>query len=514
MDYFIGIDIGTTSTKALAIDTRGKTLGMQKQEYPVFSDIEGKHEEDPTVIFDAFVKVLAAVTGEVPPEYRLAGICFSAAMHGLLAVDEKGRPLTHLITWADTRAKAASEALKGTEAAGRIYQLTGTPIHPMSPLCKLIWLRSAFPEIFRLAHKFISIKEYVWYRLFGAFEVDQSIASATGLFDSIALTWSDLALTAAGITADRLSLPVPVIFQRQNLPEGFRQQLGIPAGVPFIIGAGDGCLANLGSGVVSPGEASVTIGTSGAVRVITPLWRPDPRERLFSYLLTDRVYVAGGAINNGGNILQWFTQLLKEDAGQLTTAQEDAGQSGVSPVTDLDALLTAAFSLPAGSGGLLFLPYLYGERAPMWDPKAKGAFIGLRPQHQRQHLLKAITEGICYALYDIFNILEEGAGTINIVYASGGFTHTEAWIQQLADVLNKPVCLNEEADASATGAALLGMLSLGVLREINDAKQHIKAGKTFYPNKDHHEVYQRCFTLYRSLYPVLKSTFEELDTLF
>jgi gluconokinase len=511
MDYFIGIDLGTSSTKALAMGSGGESLGVASQAYPAISDMEGQHEEDPDTIFAAFIKVLAQIVHEVPLPYRLAGISFSAAMHGLVALDSNGRPLTRLITWADTRAASVAASFKGTPTAKRIYQSTGTPIHPMSPLCKLLWLKETDPGLFGRAEKFVSIKEYVWYRLFDVFEVDHSIASATGLFDTASLKWSELALQTAAIGPDRLSLPVPVTYQRKGLPLATRERLGLTEDVPFIIGAGDGCLANLGSGVVSPGEASLTIGTSGAVRATTPLWKTDAEQRLFSYLLTDQYYVTGGAINNGGNLLQWFTGLLKP----VPLPGQDGRSPGHDshPSDDLDTLLNRAFALPAGAGGLLFLPYLHGERAPMWDADARGAFIGLRSYHRQEHLLKAVTEGICYALYDIFTILEEVIGPMDIVYASGGFTRTQAWVQQIADLFGKPVRLTEEADASATGAALLGMLALGALSSVTDARQHIKQGKTFYPDPDKHRVYQTCFVLYRSLYAPLRPTFEALDKL-
>lgn len=498
MDYFIGIDMGTSSAKALAMGIGGESLGVVTQGYPVISDREGQHEEDPETIFDAFIKVGAEIVHTVPASYRLAGISFSAAMHGLLVMDGEGQPLSRLITWADTRAAAVTANFKGTETAKRIYRLTGTPIHPMSPLCKLLWLRETDPALFGRAGKFVSIKEYIWYRLFGAFEVDHSIASATGLFDTLSLTWSEEALQAAAIGPEQLSLPVPVTYRRKDLSLPLREKLGIPEDVPFIIGAGDGCLANLGSGVVSPGEASLTIGTSGAVRATTSLWKTDAEQRLFSYLLTDQYYVTGGAINNGGNLLQWFTGLLKTEGPP-------------SPADDLETLLDEAFSLPPGASGLLFLPYLYGERAPMWDADARGAFIGLRSYHGRKHLLKAVTEGICYALYDIFTILEEVAGPMEILYASGGFTRNQAWVQQVADLFGKPVRLTEEADASATGAALLGMLALGVLSSVADAPRHIKQGKTFLPDPGKHGTYLRYFELYRNLYTLLKPTFEALD---
>lgn len=495
MDYFAGVDIGTSSVKALALGPGGESLGVRKQAYPVHTDAGGRHEEDPEVILRATLSVLRSLIDSLPGHRPLC-VAFSAAMHGLLALDAQGRPLTPLITWADTRAARVAAAFKETPAAREVYRLTGTPIHPMSPLCKLRWLKNAQPDIFSRASVFVSIKEYVWYRLFDVYEIDRSIASATGLFDTRAGHWCAPALEAAGIHEERLSRPVAVTFSRRGPLETW----GLPADVPFVIGGGDGCLANLGSGVVSSGKASVTIGTSGAVRVVTARWQPDPEERLFQYWLTEGAYVRGGATNNGGNLLDWFMA--------LHAADDTRAASPIAPGA-LDAALAEAFALPGGSGGLLFLPYLYGERAPIWDAEARGAYIGLRSYHQRPHLLRAVTEGIGYALFDTFRLLD-AEEPIDTVYASGGFTQNDAWVQQLADTFGKPVCLTDEADASATGAALLGMLALGVLSSVSDARRHIREGKTYIPRPEKHELYQRYYTLYQNLYPALCATFHQL----
>ena len=473
MDYFAGVDIGTSSVKALALGPGGKTLGAYRQAYPAHTDTTGRHEEDPEVIFEATLSVLRSLLSSLPGQLP-ACVSFSAAMHGLLALDDGGKPLSPLITWADTRAAPEAESFRGTEAAREIYRLTGTPIHPMSPLVKLRWLRKAQPDVFARAARFVSIKEYVWYRLFGTYEVDRSIASATGLFDTQAGRWCAPALEAAGIDERRLSEPVAVTFRRES-----------PVfGSAFVIGAGDGCLANLGTGVVSPGEAAVTIGTSGAVRIVTGDWGPDPEERLFEYWLTEGAYVKGGAVNNGGNLLDWFSGLTGEP---------------------LDSALDSAFALPDGSQGLLFLPYLYGERAPMWDAGARGAFVGLRAYHGKAHLLRAVTEGIGYSLYESLRLLEP----IHTVYASGGFTRSGAWVQQLADTFGRTVCLTEEDDASATGAAFLGMLALGVLPGLSALP--VRAGQTYRPRPERTTYHQRNYALYQRLYPMLRPIFHDLD---
>ncbi len=464
MDYVVGVDIGTSSVKALALNPRGELLGTAQKAYPADTDPSGKYEEDPERITRDTLTVLHELIQSIQG-HKLKAVSFSAAMHGLIAL-EGDTPLTPLITWADTRAATVPV----TES---YYTHTGVPLHPMSPYWKLIWLRTAFPEVFARATRFISIKEYIWYRLFGVYEIDYSLASATGLFDTPSLGWYAPALEAACVSPAQLSTPVPVTFSR----------VSSEFGVPFVIGASDGCLANLGTGVLSPGEAALTIGTSGAVRVVTSSWQPDPQERLFQYYLFDRMYVRGGATNNGGNVVEWFRGIV---------------------AAPLEELLTEAFTVPPGSEGLLFLPYLYGERAPIWDANARGAFVGLRSHHTRAHMLRSVTEGIGFALGEILRLLEP----IHLVHASGGFTRSEAWVQQLANILGKPIRLTEEGDASATGAALLGMLALGYFSRLEEARGHIREGRTFEPL--FREPYIRLAGLYQDLYPALKSIFIKL----
>jgi gluconokinase len=524
MDYFVGLDIGTSSVKALALRPGGEPLGVRKQPYPVQADPTGRHEEDPDVITRATLGVLQALLDDLDG-HRPVCISLSAAMHGLIAVDGSGAPLTPLITWADTRAAGEAASFKANPAARDIYRVTGTPIHPMSPLVKLRWLRTAQPDVFARAAKFVSIKDYVWFKLFGVFEVDRSIASATGLFDTQAGHWYAPALDAAGITADRLSEPVPVTHSRtlpggpggSALPRGSALPGGfaLPGGpVPFVIGGGDGCLANLGSGVISPGEASVTIGTSGAVRVVSSRWQPDPEERLFQYWLSEGMYVRGGASNNGGNLLDWFEGIACAPAaeaarGGAAIPEAASPEAASRAAASREAALAEAFALPHGSGGLLFLPYLYGERAPIWDAAARGAFVGLRSYHKSPHLLRSITEGIGYALYDTLRLLDAEV-PIQTVYASGGFTQNEAWVRQLADTFGKPVRLTDEADASATGAILLGMFATGALGSLSEAKHHIREGKTFLPHPANQVYHQRHYTLYRQVYPALSGIFQQL----
>lgn len=489
MEYFVGIDIGTSSVKALALGEGAQPLGISQRSYPAHIDPNGAYEIDPGVVYQSTLQVLEDLLKQMEDVHTLRAISFSAAMHGLMALDEKGNPLTSLITWADTRAAAVTRTFKNSPEARELYRITGTPIHPMSPLCKLRWINRTQPGIASRAHKYISIKEYIWFKLFGVYEIDYSMASATGLFDTRALKWSPLAMKEASVKENQLSQPVSVFNQRSDPSISIAH---LPTGTPFIIGGADGCLANLGTGVIQPKEASLTIGTSGAIRIVTPEWNPDSEGRLFQYLLTDGLYVRGGAINNGGNVLDWLLSLMGREQS-------------------LKDLMEEAFRITPGSEGLMFLPYIYGERAPIWDAEASGAYVGLRGYHQKAHFFRAASEGISYALYDIGQRMS-AQQPIEKIYVSGGFTQSPAWVQQVSDLFGLPVLLSDDADASATGAIILAMLATHTLSDIKDVSHMVKIRQTVYPNHTIHQNYQGYFSIYQELYPALSHSLHQLHS--
>ncbi len=497
------MDIGTTSTKAVAFDESGQVLFQEAVEYSILSPEAGYAEQDPGVVFQAVLTTLKAVAKQLQAQddHTLAGVCFSSAMHSLIAMDAAGQPLTNCIIWADTRSKAYADSLKGSAAGHAIYLETGTPLHPMSPLPKLCWLREQQPEVFRKAHKFIGIKEYVLFRLFGKYKIDYSIASATGLFNSRTLDWHQAALDVAGITPDRLSELVPPTYTFRELRPGFAALLEVPATLPFVIGASDGCLANLGANAVHPGDAVVTIGTSGAVRVMSGKAAADPLERIFSYMLAPEHFVLGGAMNNGGVVLRWF-----RDNFYTLEAASETGDF-------YDLLCRKAAGIPAGADGLLFLPYLLGERAPIWDANARACFIGVHYTHTREHFLRALLEGVIFGVYSMGQALEQTTGPITAIYANGGFARCQTWVQMLADVFNRKVSVSDTAEGSALGAAIMGMYALGIAANLETAAARMTSvSKTYLPDPATHELYRQSYALFENLYPKLKDTFTQLGS--
>ncbi|MCJ8167341.1 gluconokinase [Pontibacter sp. E15-1] len=499
----IGMDIGTTSTKAVAFDTTGKALFYKAIEYPLFSTQPTFAEQDPEVVLAAVLEALRVVASQAQEaDVALEGVSFSSAMHSLIAVDAQGKALTNCIIWADTRSMEQATRLKESVTGHDIYLHTGTPLHPMSPLPKLCWLREHEPLVFARAAKFIGIKEYVFFRLFGEFKVDYSVASATGLFNIFTSEWHPDSLEVAGITPARLSEPVPPTYVFRSMQPAYAELLGIPASLPFVIGASDGCLANLGSKAVRPGDAVVTIGTSGAVRVMAKTPATDLQERIFSYILTPEHFVLGGAVNNGGVVLRWFRDnFYATEAANAALEHENV----------YELLNEKAASVPPGADGLVFLPYLLGERAPIWDPTARACFFGVQYSHTREHFLRALMEGVIFGIYSVGRALEQTVGPIEALYANGGFSRSTLWVQMLADVFNKKVHLTDTHEGSALGAAIMGMYGLGLLTDLTHASEMIRVKQTFVPDPVNHAIYRKNFAVFDALYPKLKESLREAE---
>jgi gluconokinase len=492
-DYILGIDIGTGSTKGVGLSLKGAALASAQHHYLINQPQPGYSEQDPETIWQAFVNCVKEVVGQLkrPP----AAVSFSSAMHSLIPVDEQGTALHPMITWADVRSEKIASKLRSSPQGEAIYRQTGTPIHPMTPLCKLIWLRENEEDLFNKTARFISIKEYLWYRLFKRFEVDYSLASATGLFDIVKLQWSPEACQLAGLAADKLSEPVDTNYTQKTLQADAAKLLGIPPNTPFVIGASDGCCANLGSHVTDGGTAALTIGTSGAVRITGTAPVYNYPAMTFNYLLNDNTYVSGGAVNNGGIAVDWLLKKLL-NIGKPTD-------------DDYKDLFKAIDTIPAGSEGLLFLPYLYGERAPIWDANSSGAFINIQPQHSQQHFLRAGLEGVCFALNDVVNTLEQASTPIKQISISGGFISSATWVQTLANITGKKLVVQQTEDASAMGAIYIAMKELFPDTQL----PHLPDAQVIEPDAESHALYAKTFPLFKKVYEDLKGSMQVLNGL-
>lgn len=501
--YVIAADIGTTSTKTLVIDGNGRIVAAHAVEYPLHTPKPDIAEQDPDEMFQAVltgIREVMAKSGAAPAD--ILCVSFSSAMHSLIAVDGEGRPLTRCITWADNRS-AAYAGIVNREYDGRaVYMATGTPIHPMSPLLKLMWMKDNAKDVHERARRFVGIKEYVLAKLFpGRYVIDHSLASATGLFNLRRLQWDAQALALAGIGPDRLSEPVPTTFKLEGLDFRYAAAMGLRPDTPFVVGASDGVLANLGSGAFEPGIVAVSIGTSGAARAVVQEPLTDPDGRLFCYNLLENFWVVGGAINNGGIMFRWVRDVL------ATREAEEGRRRGLDPY---DYLSELARQVPAGSAGLIFLPLLAGERAPYWNANARGVFFGLSLYHRKEHMIRAVLEGVIYRIHSVVQALEELSGPTKEVRASGGFARSPLWRQIMADVLGTPVTVPDAIEASGLGAAQLGLYAMGERKDVSGIHEWVQAGNRHEANENDHDIYKKLTRIYRNVYHQLSREFDEI----
>ncbi|MEL7360220.1 MAG: FGGY family carbohydrate kinase [Cyanobacteria bacterium J06560_6] len=514
MRYVIGVDIGTSSTKAVLFDTNGHQVGRCSQGYELRSPEPGAAEQNPDDILQAATQTTAKVVVEsgIDPQ-RLVGISFSAAMHTVLLVDGDDQPITPMYTWADNRSDRWAVGVRSQDPD--LYKRTSLPAHPMSPVVKMAWLKDEQPEAVACAARVVSIKEYVLWHWCGEWVVDLSIASTTGFLNLVQRNWDEGALKVAGICREQLSELVPTM-HKLSLREQVAKAMEVSADVPVIVGASDGVLSNLGVGAIAPKTAAITLGTSGAVRQIVSEPKTAEEAQLFCYALTDDQWVMGGAVNNGGIALQWTRDSLVPYS--VPPDERWHGHSlGVSPVTvepsasTYERLTAMAEQVPPGADGLIFHPHLLGERAPLWDAQARGNFFGFGRHHTQDHLVRAVMEGVLYNMASVFGALETAGGEVETLSASGGFAHSALWQQMLADVFEREVVIPTVIESSALGAAVLALVAVGEWSGMEQVADCIEIEHTRQPIAENVKRYQKLLPIYNNLLAGFSEQYEALQ---
>ena len=440
MKYYIGADIGTTSTKVVLFDEMFQNLDFVSKGYRTYQDKAHYAEQDPEEVFESFLQAVEELLNRHEEKREhVAYMAFSSAMHSLILMDEKDQPLTKSILWSDSRAEELVEEFKKREDAGAFYQKTGTPLHPMSPFFKLLWFQNN-TDLLKKTKKAIGIKEFIMRKLSGEYVVDYSIASATGLFHLQDLIFDEEILQELSMVPSQFSRPVDVeeMFSLKNLEALSRTKL--PSSCKVLIGGSDGCLANLGGDVTEPYEAAVTLGTSGAVRITSDRILLHPEGKTFCYYLRKGQYVLGGAVNNGGNVLAYLSGLFYEHPDHF--------------YRDLSKNLLES---EPGAEGITFIPYLYGERAPYYDGHLFAGFVGITPRAEKKHFIRAAVEGIFFNLKEVLTEIERLHGKISLLKVSGGVFENHEMVSILAEVMGCEVQRVDAASSSALGAVRLGI---------------------------------------------------------
>ena len=502
MECIITIELGTNAVRVYAFDLKGNPLGSLRGYCPTIHSEPDYSEQDPDQIFITMLNVLKNLLDDMihPKRYKVSCICFSSSMHSVLAVDKRGNPMGNAITWADNRANWEAAELKNSSLGKKIYNNTGTPLHPMSPLTKIAWIKNNENEKFRQVSKFLSLKSYILQQLTGECMIDYSIASATGLLNIHKIDWEPDSLKFAGITAAMLPELVPIFTRAGKLNKAYQVSLGLSNTTKILVGSSDGCMAILGDGVNGKGMATITVEDSGAVRVMGDKVLQDEKQRIFNYLLTENRYVSGGPTNNGGVIFEWFTRQFGDFKNPF-----DIENSMVE-------LINEASKVSPGSDGLIFLPYLLGERAPIWNANARGVYFGINIKHEKAHFVRATIEGILYELYSIGKTLEEHR-TINSLSINGSFGSLPFFTQMVADIFKKPVRLRRNYHSVSFGSYLVSATEMGIYSSLDEAVKAVDLDDVALPDKQNHKMYVRYFKFFERLTSKLASEFADIASL-
>ncbi len=493
MPYLLGIDIGTSSAKAALMDLDGRIVGVAAGDYPIDQPQPGWAEQDPDSWWRAAVQAVRAALAQAPAG-EVAAIGLSGQMHGTVLLGPDGRPTRPAIIWADRRSGAEVERVCRETGLNRLGRFAANRLAVGFTAASLLWLLTHEPESLAAGERLLLPKDYLRLALTGEVATDVSDASATLLYDVARRRWSQELIGEWKLPP--WILP-PVLESAQvagQLRPAAAEALGLPVGTPVVAGAADQACQALGSGLLDPGLASCTIGTGG--QLLTPLSAPgyDPQLRLhtFCHALPGRWYAMGASLAAGLS-LRWFREQFCPSAAGFAELSAEAAE------------------VPAGAEGLLFLPYLVGERTPHFDPAARGAFVGLTLRHGRAHAVRAIMEGVAFALRDSLEIMRQlGPGPTQIVTAGGGGS-TRPWQGILADVFGLPVMSAAGPERTAAGAAMLAGLGVGLYADPAEARRRaVHYEPPLMPDPDDTARYQDLYGVYRGLYPRLKESFEVL----
>lgn len=502
-EAILAVDIGSSSCRAVLFDFKRKGIVTGRKDYSFQERRPGWMEQDPHSILRAFHESVRQVTSHPrTKKYHIRCLSLSSVLHSLLPVDGQGRPLAPLQTWGDNRARL--EDFEWRFKPHSLYRRTGCVFHPSYPFCKILWMREHQTGLFNKAAKFISIKSFILATLFKRFVEDISVASATGLFNSRSMLWDTEALALTGLNEKRLPELISPYEAVGQLGSGRAKELGLPPGTLVIAGAGDGPLANLGGGSFSSGETNVTVGTSAAVRVTTKRPIFDPKRRLWCYRLDEDYFIFGGSSNNGAYMRQWAIDHFGFRGSALDT---------LDTMDELNRMDGKIMQRLNGSKGLLFYPFLRGERSPYWEPGLRGGLLGFTTGHDRYDFMRATMEGLACNLLTILKALHECVDLSGDLIGVGGGFRSRALGQILADVLNSRVRIPEDLEASARGACIMGLKAVGAIQSLSEAEEPPHAYREITPNRERARFYKKLYRIYERYLPFFRSLSLELDKL-
>lgn len=483
MTYLLGLDISTTSAKALLIDAEGKTIASHSTPQPISQPYPLWSEQNPSDWWDGIVQSIRAVISQINDPQSIKAIGLTGQMHGLVCLDDDGDVLRPAILWNDQRTRVQCDWITQTIGEARLLELTGNRALAGFTAPKIIWLREHEPQIYRKIAHILLPKDYLRFKLTGEYAIDLADASGTLLLNVRSRSWSDEVLEALTIPHEWLPKAYEGTEITGYVSEVATRLTGLPKGIPVVGGGGDQAAQAVGVGAIQPGIVALTVGTSGVVFAPLAEYAYERSLHAFCHALPNQYHLMGVMLSAAGSF-QWYRDTF-------------------APHLSFDELIQEATTTPIGADGLIFLPYLTGERTPHPDPLARGAFIGLTSRHTRAHLTRAVLEGITFGLRDSFELIKAVSPILEI-RVSGGGAKSLFWLQMMADVFGTPLTPVENLEGAAYGAALLAGMGTGIFSAVQIATET--------PVVPVSKGYEPVYLIYRSLYPTLKYTFQQLET--
>ncbi len=498
--YILAHDLGTTGNKASLFDQQGQPVASAFSEYRTTYARPGWAEQDGADWWRAVrgsTRELLSRSGVRPTD--IAAVSFSGMMNGALPVDVTGAPLRPAIIWADQRATAEAEFLARCCGAEQIYRRTGHRASASYTAAKMLWIQRHQPEIYTRTHQFLQAKDYAAYKLSDAFATDYSDASSTNLFDLEQRNWAVDVIEAVGLDSRKLPPVHPSNAVIGQVTREAAAETGLLAGTPVVIGGGDGACATVGAGSVHPGDAYNYIGSSSWIAMTTERPLYDPQMRTFTFAHLDPgLYFPTGTTQCAGGSYDWLERLLRGE--------------GETPL--YDEMSAAAAEVEPGARGLLFLPYLIGERSPHWNPLARGAFVGLTMSHGRAEMARAVLEGVAFNLRMILDAFLEQGVAITSLRLIGGGARSPLWRQILADIYELPILRPTLlTEATSLGAAIAGGVGVGLFPDFRVAHKLVRVEAAERPDPAHSQHYAVLYNLFQETYKALEPIFEQLASL-
>ena len=501
--YLIGLDIGTSGAKCLLCDDAGKVLASSTQEYPLYTPKHGWAEQNPEDWWEGVKRGLKVILEKHPVDKKdIVGMSFSGQMHGLVALDENRKVIRPAILWCDQRTQKQCDEI--TEKAGGLDKLLSYTNNRMLTGYtggKILWLKEEEPEAFERMKAFVCPKDYIRYRFTGEIGMDMSEASGTGFFDTKNKQWSRELIEKVGLSMDIFPPCMESVDKAGTVTEEAAKETGLPAGLNVYAGGGDAVIQTTGTGLVKPGVLGVVIGTSGNVSMGMNGYRENPEGKLQMFCNNeDGLWHCFGCTLTAGGALSWYVKTL---AGEDKADADKLGRNVYGLIDD------RASEVPAGSNGVLFAPYLTGERCPYPDPNAKGIFYGLSLGTTRAAMARAVMEGVTFSLKQVVELMSASIKPEK-VYLSGGGASSELWKQMAADIFELPVyTMSAAKEGGAYGAVLVAGVGAGIWKNLNEAIRVLKEDEKFYtPNPKTIPAYRKAYEKYKLLYTANKQIFD------